>query len=101
MSCLPTFLSRRPYCQRVNRRLRPKAALTRSPTPCCRSRFRVFGIFEKIPPLLLPKQVTPFLINFPNVALSEVGSVRMVPSSTLVSASADPVIEIEDQQLNR
>jgi hypothetical protein len=58
------------------------------------------GSFDKISHLLLPKQVTPFLINFPNVALSEVGSVRMVPSSTLVSASADPVIEIEDQQLN-
>jgi hypothetical protein len=58
------------------------------------------GSFDKISHLLLPKQVTPFLINFPNVALSEVGSVRMEPSSTLVSASADPVIEIEDQQLN-
>jgi hypothetical protein len=58
------------------------------------------GSFDKISHLLLPKQVTPFLINFPNVALSEVGSVRMVPSSTLVPASADPVIEIEDQQLN-
>jgi len=58
------------------------------------------GSFDKISHLLLPKQVTPFLIDFPNVAMSEVGSVRMVPSSTLVSASADPVIEIEDQQLN-
>ena len=56
--------------------------------------------FDKISHLLLPKQVTPFLISFPNVAMSEVGSVRMVPSSTLVSASADPVIEIADQQLN-
>ena len=58
------------------------------------------GSFDKISHLLLPKQVTPFLINFPNVALAEVGSVRMVPSSTLVSASADPVIEIENQKLN-
>jgi hypothetical protein len=58
------------------------------------------GSFDKISHLLLPKQVTPFLIAFPNVTLSEVGSVRMVPTSTLVSASADPVIEIEDQQLN-
>jgi hypothetical protein len=56
--------------------------------------------FDKISHLLLPKQVTPFLIEFPNVALSEVGSVRMVPTSTLVAASADPVIEIEGQQLN-
>ena len=58
------------------------------------------GSFDKISHLLLPKQVTPFLIEFPNVALSEVGSVRMVPTSTLVAASADPVIEIEGQQLN-
>jgi hypothetical protein len=56
--------------------------------------------FDKISHILLPKQVTPFLISFPNVALSQVASVRMVPSSTLVPASADPVIEIEDQKLN-
>lgn len=58
------------------------------------------GSFDKISHLLLPKQVTPFLIKFPNVALSEVGSVRMSPSSTLVSASADPVIEIDNEQLH-
>jgi hypothetical protein len=58
------------------------------------------GSFDKISHLLLPKQVTPFLIKFPNVALSEVGSVRMAPSSTLVSASADPVIEIDNEQLH-
>ena len=58
------------------------------------------GSFDKISHLLLPKQVTPFLIKFPGVALSEVGTVRMAPLSTLVSASADPVIEIEDEHLN-
>jgi hypothetical protein len=58
------------------------------------------GSFDKISHLLLPKQVTPFLISFSSVALSEVGSVRMVPTSTLVPATADPVIEIEDQKLN-
>jgi hypothetical protein len=58
------------------------------------------GSFDKISHLLLPKQVTPFLIKFPNVELSDVGSVRMAPSSTLVSASADPVIEIDDEQLH-
>jgi hypothetical protein len=56
--------------------------------------------FDKISHLLLPKQVTPFLIQFHNVALSDVGSVRMEPSATLVPASADPVIEIQDQKLN-
>ncbi len=56
--------------------------------------------FDQISHLLLPKQITPFLIRFPNVSLSEVGSVRMNPFSTLVSASADPVIEIENEKLN-
>ncbi|MGA2169056.1 MAG: hypothetical protein ABSG62_12665 [Terracidiphilus sp.] len=56
--------------------------------------------FDKISHLLLPKQVTPFLIKFPNVALSEVGSIRMAPLSALIAASADPVIEIENEQLH-
>ena len=56
--------------------------------------------FDKISHQLLPKQITPFLIRFPNVSLSDVGSVRMTPFSTLISASADPVIEIEDEKLN-
>jgi hypothetical protein len=56
--------------------------------------------FDKISHLLLPKQVTPFLIPFANVSLSQVGSVRMDPTSSLVAASADPVIAIKDQQLN-
>jgi len=57
------------------------------------------GSFDKISHILLPKQVTPFLINFPDATLSDVGSVRMEPLSSLVSASADPVIEITNQQL--
>jgi len=56
--------------------------------------------FDKISHLLLPKQVTPFLIPFENASLSDVGSVRMDPTSSLVAASADPVIAIEDQKLN-
>jgi hypothetical protein len=56
--------------------------------------------FDKISHILLPKQVTPFLVAFNNVELSQVDSVRMEPSSSLVAASADPVIEIEDQRLN-
>ena len=58
------------------------------------------GSFDKISHVLLPKQVTPFLIMFPDVELSDVGSVRMTPSSTLVPASADPVIEIDNEKLN-
>lgn len=56
--------------------------------------------FDKISHILLPRQVTPFLIEFHNIALSQVDSVHMQPSSTLIAASADPVIEIEDQHLN-
>jgi len=56
--------------------------------------------FDKISHLLLPKQVTPFLIRFPNLTLAQIGSIRMTPQSTLVAASADPVIEIGDEQLH-
>ena len=56
--------------------------------------------FDKISHLLLPKQVTPFLITFAKVSLAQVGSVRMEPASSLIAASADPVIAIQDQQLH-
>jgi len=56
--------------------------------------------FDKISHLLLPKQVTPFLIMFPNAELSDVDSIHMDPTSNLVSASADPVIEIQNQKMN-
>jgi hypothetical protein len=56
--------------------------------------------FDKISHILLPRQVTPFLIAFHEVSLSQVDSVRMAPSASLIAASADPVIEIEDQHLN-
>jgi len=58
------------------------------------------GSFDKISHVLLPKQVTPFLIRFPGVTLSDVGSVRMTPFSSLIAASADPVIEIQNEHLN-
>ena len=58
------------------------------------------GSFDKISHLLLPKQVTPFLIKFPSLSLSDIGSIRMTPMSALVAASADPVIEIENEQLH-
>ena len=56
--------------------------------------------FDKISHVLLPKQVTPFLIAFHDIALSEVDRVHMDPSAILIAASADPVIGIEDQHLN-
>jgi hypothetical protein len=56
--------------------------------------------FDKISHTLLPKQVSPFRIDFRDVPFSEVDSVSIQPDSSLVPASADPVIAIEDQKLN-
>lgn len=64
------------------------------------SKIATEGSGDKISHLLLPKQVTPFLIMFPDRTLSGVSGIRMTPFSTLISASADPVIEIDDQHLN-
>ena len=58
------------------------------------------GSFDKISHLLLPKAVTPFLIKFPEANLSNVSSVEMHPFSQLIPASADPVIEIQNEKLN-
>jgi len=56
--------------------------------------------FDKISHVLLPKQITPFLIQFPDAKLSQVDSINMKPFSTLVPASADPVIEIDNEKFN-
>ena len=58
------------------------------------------GSFDMIQHLLLPKAVTPFLIRFPNVQLSQVAAVNMHPFSNLIPASADPVIELQNLKLN-
>ena len=58
------------------------------------------GSFDKISHLVLPKAVTPFLIKFPEANLSNVASVQMHPFSQLIPASADPVIEIQNEKLN-
>ena len=57
--------------------------------------------FDKIDHILLPKQVSPFRIDFHSVRLSDIDSVRMQPATSLIAASADPVVEIEDQALNQ
>lgn len=54
--------------------------------------------FDKINHILLPKEVSPFRIDFPNMRLDQVKSVRMQPDSSLVPASADPVIGVLDQR---
>ena len=55
--------------------------------------------FDKISHTLLPKEISPFRIDFPKVKLSTVKSVRMTPNSMLVPASADPVIGVLHQRV--
>jgi hypothetical protein len=55
--------------------------------------------FDKIAHVLLPKQVTPYRIEFPNLSLKNVKNVRMDVKATLVPASADPVIGIMNQRI--
>ncbi|HEY7353340.1 MAG TPA: hypothetical protein VH596_11290 [Terriglobales bacterium] len=55
--------------------------------------------FDKINHKLLPKQVSPYRIDFPNMRLEKIKNVRMDAKALLVSASADPVIEISQQKL--
>jgi len=55
--------------------------------------------FDKISHTLLPKEISPFRIDFPRVRLATVKSVRMQPNSMLVPASADPVIGVLHQRV--
>lgn len=55
--------------------------------------------FDKISHTLLPKEISPFRIDFPSVKLSDVKSVRMQPNSMLIPASADPVIGVMHQRV--
>ena len=55
--------------------------------------------FDKISHTLLPKQVTPYRIDFPNMKLTKVKKVRMDMKALLVAASADPVIEVSQQKV--
>jgi len=55
--------------------------------------------FDKIDHVLLPKQVSPYRIDFPNISLKNVKSVRMDEKATLVPASADPVIGVMNQKI--
>ena len=55
--------------------------------------------FDKISHTLLPKEISPFRIDFPKVPLGTIKSVRMQPNSMLVPASADPVIAVLHQRV--
>jgi hypothetical protein len=55
--------------------------------------------FDKISHTLLPKEISPFRIDFPKVPLAKIKSVRMQPNSMLIPASADPVIGVLHQRV--
>ena len=57
--------------------------------------------FDAISHSLLPKQASPYRIDFPGARLSEVKSVRMDAHPLLVPASADPVISVEKQNVSK
>ena len=59
------------------------------------------GSFDLISHILLPKQVSPYRIDFPDVRIDAVKSVRMDARALLVPASADPVIAVEGQTLGK
>ena len=55
--------------------------------------------FDVIAHSLLPKQVSPYRIDFPGAKLSQVKSVRIDAHPLLIPASADPVISVENQNV--
>jgi hypothetical protein len=57
--------------------------------------------FDMISHTLLPKQVSPYRIDFPGFHLKQVKSVRMDIKALLVPASADPVIAVTDQKMDK
>lgn len=56
--------------------------------------------FDKILHVLLPKQVSPYRVDFPKVGMNKIKNVRMDVKATLVPASSDPVIGVMNQKLD-
>lgn len=61
--------------------------------------FREEGSFDKVSHILLPSQVTPYRIDFPQMRLDQLKKVRMDAKVAAVPASADPVIGVMNQRL--
>ncbi|HLJ91331.1 MAG TPA: hypothetical protein VKZ53_31320 [Candidatus Angelobacter sp.] len=57
--------------------------------------------FDKVSHVLLPKEVSPYRVDFPQRSLGEVKNVRLRPDSMLVPASADPVIGVLHQRIEK
>ena len=61
--------------------------------------FREEGSFDKVAHILLPSQVTPYRIDFPQLRLGQIKQVRMDAKVAAVPASADPVIGVMNQRM--
>ena len=61
--------------------------------------FREEGSFDKVAHILLPSQVTPYRIDFPQLRLAQIKQVRMDAKVAAVPASADPVIGVMNQRM--
>ncbi|HKD78631.1 MAG TPA: hypothetical protein VKH81_03005 [Candidatus Angelobacter sp.] len=57
--------------------------------------------FDKTSHVLLPKEISPYRIDFPGIKKSDVKSVRMTHNWMLVPASADPVIGVLHQRMEK
>jgi hypothetical protein len=57
--------------------------------------------FDTIAHTLLPRQVSPYRIDFPGIRIKQVKNVRMDVKALLVAASADPVIAVTDQKIEK
>lgn len=57
--------------------------------------------FDRTSHVLLPKEISPYRIDFPGIKLAQVQSARMKPDSMLVPASADPVIGVMHQRIEK
>src|SRR5215475_1334892 len=55
--------------------------------------------FDKIAHTLLPRQVSPYRVDFPNMRLEQIKNVRMDAKALLIAASADPVIAVDQQKV--
>lgn len=57
--------------------------------------------FDRIEHILLPKEVSPYRIDFPGIPLANVKNVHVDVRPALVPASADPVIGVVNQKLEK
>jgi hypothetical protein len=57
--------------------------------------------FDRIAHILLPKEVSPYRIDFPGIRLADVKNVHMDVRPALVPASADPVIGVVHQKIEK